>query len=152
MTDSLPNFSFLGDNNVAGMARPQSENAIQLLEEKNIGLVVSLTEDPLPPTSSENVKILHIPVPDLTAPTLEQVDVCVNAIEETRSQNKGAVVHCMGGKARTGTILACWLAKNKNLSGDDALALLKELRPATAGINEQQEDLIRSYAAQLRSQ
>ncbi|NXU58706.1 DUS23 phosphatase, partial [Turnix velox] len=49
----------------------------------------------------------------------------------------------MLGHGRTGTMLACYLAKEKKLSGHDAIREIRRLRPGSIETREQEEAVIR---------
>lgn len=128
--------SFLDKNhNIIGMGIPSLE-FLQISAEKNqLKLVVTLTEDPLPITYTENkelknlgVTFLHLPIPDGKAPTHEQQMSMVQSMDkiisrdpvnpmgpqkqkekEEEQNNPMVAIHCLAGRGRTGTMLATWL-------------------------------------------
>ncbi|NXW88431.1 DUS23 phosphatase, partial [Alopecoenas beccarii] len=49
----------------------------------------------------------------------------------------------MLGHGRTGTMLACYLAKARDMSGADAIREIRRLRPGSIETREQEEAVIR---------
>eukprot|EP01087_Luapelamoeba_hula_P000229 TRINITY_DN1014_c0_g1_i1.p1 TRINITY_DN1014_c0_g1~~TRINITY_DN1014_c0_g1_i1.p1 ORF type:complete len:209 (+),score=33.61 TRINITY_DN1014_c0_g1_i1:66-692(+) len=129
----------------------------QALQRAGIDTVVSLTEWALDASvlSSHGVPhYKHLPIPDFHAPTLDQVHEFVayvdahttGAAESTRGEAEiegeregqeakgaqvrgGVVVHCFGGSGRTGTMLAAYLVHRQNLQAEEAIQLVRKLRP-----------------------
>ncbi|MGI8916283.1 MAG: dual specificity protein phosphatase family protein [Chloroflexota bacterium] len=134
----LPNFSWLIDNELAGMSLPRTNDALALLPQLGVRAVVSLTEQPLPVASLTEYGIVaeHIPVPDFTAPTLDQLIRAVAAIERCRAGGRPTAVHCGAGLGRTGTILAGALVA-RGLPAAAAIARVRAARPGSVETPEQ---------------
>ena len=69
--------------------------------------------------------VLWIPVRDMTAPTIEQLEKIVKWIDE---RIKKVIVHCYGGYGRSGTALAAYLIYSKGLSADEAIRAVRRVR------------------------
>lgn len=61
-------------------------------------------------------------------------------------RNKKVEIGCFGGHGRTGTFLACIMAKVEGLSGQDAINKVRETYCHSAIETKRQEDLIKRYA------
>lgn len=144
------NFSWVEEGKIAGMACPATQSNIEWLKQQNIGLIISLTEEPLGGNSfdTSGIEVLHLPIKDFCVPTKEQIDNFIQRADQVMAQGKAVVAHCRAGIGRTGTILACWLAAKKRISGDDAIAKVRQLRPHSVE-TAQQEKFVRDYAASL---
>lgn len=142
----LPNFSWLLDHELAGMALPRTNDALALLPRLGVRAVVSLTEQSLPAASLTEHGIVaeHIPVADFTAPTLDQIARAVAAVERFRAEGRPTAVHCGAGLGRTGTILAGVLVAQ----GVPAAAAIARVRTARTGSIEtpEQAAAVEQYA------
>ena len=139
-------FSWIDRPRLAGMGQPVSTDEYQWLREEGIQLVISLAEDP--PRrhwiNDAGLFSIHIPIQDMTAPTQEQIDQCIEAIEKAHANQLGVAIHCGAGLGRTGTMLAAWLI-TQGLSAQDAIARVRRLRPGSIETRDQ-EDAIAEYA------
>ncbi len=135
------NFSWLLPDEIAGMARPASAvTDFEFLKELGIDAIVSLTEHPLHRALVEEFgfEYKHVPVEDLTAPTLEQIDEFVEFATKVRAEGKKLVVHCGAGIGRTGTMLACYLV-HKGYTAQQAIQEVRRKRPGSIETPEQEE-------------
>ncbi|MBN2327840.1 MAG: dual specificity protein phosphatase family protein [Candidatus Omnitrophica bacterium] len=146
----LNGFYWIVENEMAGMALPTAARAylyledadkaaqeelnyeISQLKEMGIGAVVTLTEYPLAGKALQEAGIhyLHIPVPDMTAPTQSQIAHFIKFSCEKIKAKRPVAVHCLGGAGRTGTMGACYLVY-KGFSPEDAIAAVRRLRPGS---------------------
>ncbi len=157
----LNNFYWVIENELAGMALPTAsrayaylENADQAAQEEmqreirdlkdlRIGAVVSLTEYPLAEKSitDADLNYLHIPVPDMTAPTQSQIKEFVDFVQQNNKDERPVVVHCLGGIGRTGTMAACYLV-SKGYASSDAVHAVRLCRPGAVETRWQEESII----------
>jgi atypical dual specificity phosphatase len=135
----LPNFSWLFTNKLAAMAYPESEDAFTLLYEIGVRAILTLSEQSHPyETPAKNGMLTrHIPVPDFTAPTLQQVEEAVAMISSCLNKHMPVAVHCIAGLGRTGTILACHLVAT-GMPANNAIILIREWRPGSIETSEQE--------------
>lgn len=109
-----------------GLYNDLSED-IDFLMENQIGTVVSLTEDPLPPVlfNSAGIKLIHMPVVDFSVPTFEQADDFIKIVQQHYKTQFAVLVHCWAGMGRTGLMVACYFAWKNKISGAEAIELAR---------------------------
>lgn len=139
------NFSWLIQDEIAGMAHPASTiNDFESLRDDGIDAIVSLTENPLnkPLIEEFGFEYIHIPIEDLSVPTMEQIEDFIAFASRMRNEGKKIVVHCGAGIGRTGTMLACYLV-SKGYTAEESIAEVRLKRPGSIETNEQVEIVYR---------
>jgi protein-tyrosine phosphatase len=90
-------------------------------------------------------------IPDFGIPTKETMVEILRIIDESIANNKAVYVHCWGGIGRTGTVIGCFMKKNKMASSEnfiDALAYLRKNDPEnhrTSPETSQQIEFVKSF-------
>ena len=149
ITKKPTNFSWLIDNKLAGSGMPTTIEEITWVQKQGVKSIVTMTEAPLPESWIKDVKYLHVPTEDLSAPDIEQIDQTVEFIHERLQSEEPVMVHCAAGIGRTGTILACYLVKYHKLSAKDAIEKVRKERPGSIQ-SESQEIAIGLYYKHMR--
>jgi len=136
-------FSWIEKPLLAGMARPDSLEELLWLREQGIELLVSLTEDPIRRDwiNEAGLMVFHVPIEDMEAPTQDQLEKCLNAIDKAHEQGLGVAVHCGAGLGRTGVVLAAYLV-NKGQTAQNAMARVRRLRPGSIETDEQADAVV----------
>ncbi|MCK6480986.1 MAG: dual specificity protein phosphatase family protein [Planctomycetes bacterium] len=132
----MHNFSWLVEDRVAGMARPDPSDAARLLD-LGVTAVVSLTRRPPFFDPPPGLAVCHLPVVDFMPPTQAQLLEAVSFIEAALASGGKAVVHCVAGYGRTGTVLAAWLV-SLGTGPDEAVCRVRERRPGSIETVEQE--------------
>lgn len=138
------NFSWLINDKLAGSGMPTSVSEIDWILKQGVKSIVTMTENSLPESWIKNVKYLHVPTEDFSAPDMEQIDEAVEFIRVRIENNEPVMVHCAAGIGRTGTILACYLVKYQKISAKDAIQKVRKERPGSIQ-SESQEIAIGLY-------
>lgn len=157
----MPNYtSWIIPAYIGGCGIITKNDQIKAFESYNIGLIISLKEEPLNKKILENTNInyKHFYVEDHQPASLKQIIEIVDLMEQTIINGKGVFVHCLGGKGRTGLILTCYIAKNgfnRFPSGNcptyyatEALNMMRKLRSKCIETNSQ-EDALKEYVVYL---
>lgn len=144
ITKKPTNFSWLINGKLAGSGMPTSSTELEWVVKRGVKSIVTMTEESLPESWIKNIKYLHVPTEDLSAPDMEKIDNTVDYIHERIKNNEPTMVHCAAGIGRTGTILACYLIKFHNLSAKDAIDNVRKERPGSIQ-SESQEIAIGLY-------
>jgi atypical dual specificity phosphatase len=88
--------------------------------------------------------VLHLPVPDLNAPSRDQFQQALAFIDWHLSRGRGVAVHCLVGQGRTGTVLCAYLIRGGQ-SVAQALAAVRAVCPGAVG-SLAQERALEGYA------
>ncbi|KAI9222153.1 hypothetical protein BC828DRAFT_396946 [Blastocladiella britannica] len=114
---ALPRFfSWLIPGVLCGMSEPCSAADVVLVRELGVGLVVTTTlEKQLPDVwfPEANSRVV-LPVADQEPPTVAQADAFIRLVVLAYHRNNkacGTLVHCAGGKGRTGSFLSAYLIR-----------------------------------------
>lgn len=110
---------------LGGQLRPPG---IRLLKKWGITAIISLRQTPpLKYITSLGLRSLHLPTPDLKAPSLEHIEAGINFIQNEIDQGGKVYIHCHYGEGRGPTMALAYLM-NQGLSLEDALKLVKKSR------------------------
>jgi atypical dual specificity phosphatase len=136
-------FTWIIDERLGAMARPGSLEDLLWLRGQGVQVLISLTEEPPDRRWVEDAGLLLFPVPilDMEAPTQEQFERCVKAIDRANANKMGVVVHCGAGLGRTGAVLAAYLV-SKGLAPEAAMSRIRALRPGSIETEEQEEAIV----------
>jgi atypical dual specificity phosphatase len=129
------------------MARPDGRpEDIEELRTHGIGAVVNLTRRNLegPFFGASGLNYLHIPITDFMPPTLAQIEEFVRFCDAQIARGRAVAAHCVAGRGRTGTMLACYLV-HCGMTADAAIRRVRELRPGSVETYEQ-EQAVKEYA------
>jgi atypical dual specificity phosphatase len=129
---------WIEEGRLLACAYPRRRAALQALSRHGVQVAVNLHERSHGPTRllPYGIAEIHLPVADFTAPSPEQLEAGVAAIERSIREGKTVVVHCGGGLGRTGTLLACYLV-SQGLTTVDAIERVRRLRPGSIETREQ---------------
>ena len=139
-------FSWVDSQRLAALAYPDAED-LRWLRGNGIDIVMTLTEDPLPRhwVNEAGILAVHLPVRDMSAPSLEILEAAVETITQANQTNMAVAVHCMAGIGRTGTVLAAYFV-NEGMTAEEAIRKVRQLRPGSVETRGQ-EQAVAEFAA-----
>ncbi|MCU0703527.1 MAG: dual specificity protein phosphatase 23 [Fimbriiglobus sp.] len=131
-------FTWIDPPHLAALARPDADD-LAWLREHGVQVLITLTESPLPRKWVNDAGLMgvHIPVPDMEAPSDGQLRQAVDTIDRAKRSGLGVAVHCAAGKGRTGTVLAAYLV-SQGLTAAEAIHKVRDLRPGSVETPEQE--------------
>jgi len=138
-------FTWVDEPLLAACAEPGGPEQLAWLRAQGVDILITLTEDSLPRSwiDSAGLMSVHVPVPDMDIPSVEQIEKVISVVDKAQASDMGVAIHCLAGKGRTGTILAAYFV-NQGLSAKEAIRRVRELRPGSIEVPEQ-EDAIRAF-------
>ena len=134
------NFGWVVQREVAGSGMPFTAKEVEFYLSQGIGSVLSLTEDSPPRQWFQDLGLLHKheAILNHTNPLIKQLEDAVAFIDSSLKENKPVVVHCHAGQGRTGTIIAAYLIAMKSIEPNDAIKMLRDVRPGSVEIGQEQ--------------
>ncbi|WP_456473118.1 protein-tyrosine phosphatase family protein [Methanocaldococcus sp.] len=117
----------------------------------DVGLIIALDKAWLPileeiaKKHNINYKIVH--VEDRKPPTVEQMDIILDYITSTVKKGKKVIVGCIGGKGRTGTVLAVWCGLN---GIDNPIEYIREVYHPEVVETRSQEKFVCEYLKKFK--
>lgn len=132
---------YIGSDLCKGMVCPihgPEFEALGILVELNL----SVERKEIPPDGIDVYSWL--PVADGYPPTPEQLDIGTAIINEAVSKGKKVYVHCKNGHARSPTMVAAYLIRFQGKSIEEAIDLIKDIRPEIH-IEENQKKALEAF-------
>jgi protein-tyrosine phosphatase len=68
----------------------------------------------------------------------------LDALDAALAARRRVYVHCLGGRGRTGTVVACWLVRHGHRA-EEALALVQERRGRRSPETAEQRRFVRRW-------
>ncbi|MDE1863188.1 MAG: dual specificity protein phosphatase family protein [Thaumarchaeota archaeon] len=149
ITKRPTNFGWLLDSKLAGSGMPTTPAEIDWVRKQGVRSIVTMTEEALPGPWLKDIKYLHVPTEDLSAPEIDDIDRAVEFIHQRLENGEPVMVHCAAGIGRTGTILACYLIKYHKATAREAIEKVRKERPGSIQ-SESQEVAVGLYYKHVR--
>lgn len=102
-------------------------NSLNRLKKLGVTSIVNMRTRSIHTIAPEGVKILHLPTPDMHAPTLEDLQKGVAFIQQEIDNGGKVYIHCQFGEGRGPTMAIAYLIST-GLTLEDALAQVKKVR------------------------
>lgn len=87
----------------------------------------------------EGFQVLQFPIPDRDVPDNSELSKVLSYIDLNTSQGSNIAIHCVGGKGRTGLVIACLARKRFNISGKEALDWVRNKVPGAVETKGQKQ-------------
>jgi len=115
---------------------------LSALERRGIGAVVNMRSEYSYPVETKwgDMRQLHLPTTDNTAPSLEHLREGVAFIQEAVSRDQGVYVHCWAGLGRGPTMVAAYFI-SEGMNPEEAWNRIRRVRPFVRPTQTQQEQL-----------
>ncbi len=144
--EAPPNFTWVGQDELAGMGWPKSRDQVRFLVEQGIDHLVTLSADKIPPHYAfPELKWSLIPVEDFHGPAIRDIRLFLNIMDEARMAGEAVGVHCAEGRGRTGVMCACFLIYYHDLKPWDAIRIMRRQRPGSVERKVQEETVVMFY-------
>ena len=146
------NFSWVIENQLAGIRGPTGNEDLQFLGQKGIAVLVRLAEKQKACVTTEQVteaglEDFYFPVEDFHAASMAQIDKITNFVKTRLSQNKAVAVSCGAGIGRTGMVLTCILISMCN-SIEDAKKIMEKANRSICETDAQHQAIV-DYAKKI---
>jgi Cyclin-dependent kinase inhibitor 3 (CDKN3) len=92
----------------------------------------------------EGLEVIHLPIRDFSAGHGQPIQPCIHRVLAELRDGRHVAIHCRAGRGRAGMFAACLAREALGLSGDEAIAWIRELVPGAVETRGQ-EELIRTY-------
>jgi atypical dual specificity phosphatase len=92
------------------------------------------------------IRQLHIPTTDFQPPALEQIETAVQFMDDTIAGNGKVYVHCKAGRARSATVVMCWMIHSRQMTASEAQQQLLKYRPHV-NPNLSKREVVQQYEA-----
>ncbi len=134
------NLDWIIESRLASMAMPWPDELVHL---RDIGIngILSLSTRIPEGLPMEGIRHLHLPVLDLTAPTLAQLQTGVEFIHETIEDGGAVAVHCTAGLGRTGTFVSAYLVYS-GMPPAEAIHEVRSCRPGSVETMQQEQAIV----------
>ena len=119
------------DDHVLLGALPFSGDVPQMVAE-GVRAVVNTCEEyegPVEQYRKFEIEQLRIPTVDFTHPELSDVEQAVEFMDRHIAAGETVYVHCKAGRARSATVVMCWMIKNQQQSAEEIQKQLNRCRP-----------------------
>ena len=143
ITGKPDNFSWIIEEKLAGSAIPTSKEEIDWIKQEGVKSIVTIREEPLEDEWIKDVNYLHVHSNDMGIPEFSDLVNSVDFIHQRITNDEPVMVHCLAGLGRTGTILACYLIKYKDMTANDAIKKVRQERHGSIQSFSQEEIIFR---------
>ena len=144
-------FSWVDEPVLAACAWPGGAEQLAWMRNEGVDILITLTEESVPRSWIDTAGLMgvHVPVPDMEAPSGEQIEECLAIIDKARASDMGVAIHCLAGRGRTGTLLAAYFV-HTGMTARDAIRKVRDMRPGSIEVSDQ-EEAVRAFERQRKA-
>jgi atypical dual specificity phosphatase len=148
VTDRPTGFIWVESGALAASGYPASRNQVRWVASRGVNRLLTLTEEPLPSewVSGLALDVKHVPMRDHQPPSAASLLEASSYIEDSISNGKVVLVHCLAGQGRTMCAIAAYLIR-KGMGVDQSISFLRRLRPGA--VESKQEASLHQFASQV---
>ncbi|XP_026497657.2 dual specificity protein phosphatase 23-like [Vanessa tameamea] len=133
-------FSWVIPKKLAAMAFPRHVENLKFLVNQGITHLVTLTAGKKPPVNDiARLRWTEIPVEEFEAPTVEQITKFIDVCKRSDKNGEVVGIHCRQGRGRCAVMLACYLVHFHRFLPDQAMNVIRMIRPGSLDFEEQEE-------------
>ncbi|CAB3229899.1 unnamed protein product [Arctia plantaginis] len=139
-------FSWVIPKKLAAMAFPRNKENLKFLVNQGITHLVTLTAGKKPPVDDvARLRWSEVPVEEFTPPSLDQIKKFIDICKKSDKNGEVMGVHCRQGRSRSGVMLACYLIHFHRFEPDQAMNVIRMIRPGSIDSEEQEEAVGRYF-------
>ncbi|CAF4873636.1 unnamed protein product [Pieris macdunnoughi] len=139
-------YSWVIPEKLAAMAFPRHKENLQFLVNQGITHLITLTAGKKPPIDDiPRLRWTEIPVEEFGVPTVEQIEKFVDICKKADKNGEVLGIHCRQGRSRSGVMLACYLVHFHRFHPEQALNVIRMIRPGSCDFGDQEEAVGRYY-------
>ena len=150
VSDHPTGFVWVEKGRLAGSGYPASRSQLKWLRAQGIRTILTLTENSLPSQWLDGLafEVRHVPMKDHHAPDTASLEEAAIFVWDKVRDGKTTLVHCLAGEGRTGCVLAAYLIKERGVAADEAIKVLRRIKPGFVEGN--QEKAVLDYERMTR--
>ncbi|CAH0596898.1 unnamed protein product [Chrysodeixis includens] len=139
-------FSWVIPKKIAAMAFPRNKENLKYLVNQGITHLVTLTAGKKPPVDDiARLRWSEVPVEEFETPNVEQVKKFIDVCKKSDKNGEVMAVHCRQGRGRSGVMLACYLVHFHRFLPDQAMNVIRMIRPSSLDSDEHEESVGRYF-------
>ncbi|XP_063833697.1 dual specificity protein phosphatase 23-like isoform X1 [Ostrinia nubilalis] len=133
-------FSWVIPKKLAAMAFPRNVENLKFLTNQGITHLVTLTAGKKPPVDDiARLRWTEVPVEEFEVPTVDDVKKFIDVCKRADKNGEVIGIHCRQGRSRSGVMLACYLVHFHRFLPDQAMNVIRMIRPGSLDAEEHEE-------------
>ncbi|KAG6463439.1 dual specificity protein phosphatase 23 [Manduca sexta] len=139
-------FSWVIPKKLAAMAFPRNKENLKFLVNQGITHLVTLTAGKKPPVDDiARLRWTEVPVEEFEVPSIEQIKKFIDVCKRADKNGEVMGIHCRQGRSRSGVMLACYLVHFHRFLPDQAMNVIRMIRPGSCDFQEHEEAVGRYF-------